>query len=150
MKCLCAQTRPRFILSSERVFLGMEFEPMLTPRKKSLHPENFPSGGSNPRRYGQRAQTLPTSYFGPIFFFSFIMTCCCEVFHALHHRKYLSCITIRGFWARMVYLDYIICLRYTILIQNARNASDMVFSLLSIIPYVPIINKHRTKQHKQK
>ena len=65
MKCMCAQTRPRFILSSERVFGGMEFEPMLTPRKKSSLPENFPTGGSNQRRWGQRAQTLPTSYSGP-------------------------------------------------------------------------------------
>ena len=65
MKCMCAQTRPRFILSSERVFWGMEFEPMLTPREKSPLPENFPRGGSNPRRCGQRAQTLPTSYSGP-------------------------------------------------------------------------------------
>ena len=65
MKCMCAQTRPRFILSSERVFGGMEFEPMLTPREKSPLSENFPRGGSNPRRCGQRAQTLPTSYSGP-------------------------------------------------------------------------------------
>ena len=35
MKCMCAQTRPRLILSSERVLGGMEFEPMLTPREKS-------------------------------------------------------------------------------------------------------------------
>ena len=63
---MCAQTRPRFILSSERVLGGMEFEPMLTPREKSRLPENFPRGGSNPRRCGQRAQTLPTSYSGPI------------------------------------------------------------------------------------
>ena len=47
MKCMCAQTRPRFILSSERVFGGMEFEPMLTPREKSPLPENFPRGGLN-------------------------------------------------------------------------------------------------------
>ena len=67
MKCMCAQTRPRFILSSERVFGGMEFEPMLTPREKSPLPENVPRGGSNPRRCGQRAQTLPTSYSGPLF-----------------------------------------------------------------------------------
>ena len=60
MKCMCAQTRPRFILSSERVFWGMEFEPMLTPKEKSPLPENVPRGGSNPRRCGQRAQTLPT------------------------------------------------------------------------------------------
>ena len=50
MKCMCAQTRPRFILSFERVFWGMEFEPMLTPREKSPLPENFPRGGSNPCR----------------------------------------------------------------------------------------------------
>ena len=34
MKCMCAPTRPRFILSSERAFGGMEFEPTLTPNKK--------------------------------------------------------------------------------------------------------------------
>ena len=66
MECMCAQTRPRFILSSERVFGATEFEPMLTPREKSPIPENFPRGGSNPRRCGQRAQTLPTSYSSPL------------------------------------------------------------------------------------
>ena len=65
MKCMCAQTRPRFILSSERVFGGMEFEPMLTPREKSPLPENVPRGGSNPRRCGQRAQALPTELLRP-------------------------------------------------------------------------------------
>ena len=65
MKCMCAQTRPRFMLSSERVFGGMEFEPMLTPREKSPLPENVPRGGSNPRRCGQRAQALPTELFRP-------------------------------------------------------------------------------------
>ena len=66
MKCMCAQTRPRFILSSERVFGGMEFEPMLTPREKSPLPKNVPRGGSNPRRCGQRAQALPTELFRPL------------------------------------------------------------------------------------
>ena len=42
MKCMCTQTRPWFILSSERVFGGMEFEPMLTPRDKSPLLENVP------------------------------------------------------------------------------------------------------------
>ena len=65
MICMYAQTRLRFILSSERVLGGMEFEPMLTPREKSPLPENFPRGGSNPRRCGQQAQTLPASYSGP-------------------------------------------------------------------------------------
>ena len=65
MKCMCAQTRPRFTLSSKRVLGGMEFEPMLTPWEKSPLPENFPRGGSNPRRCGQRAQALPTELFWP-------------------------------------------------------------------------------------
>ena len=63
MKCMCAQTRPRFILSSERVFGGLEFEPMLTPREKAPLPENVPRGGSNPQRCGQLAQALPTELF---------------------------------------------------------------------------------------
>ena len=37
MECVCALTRPGFILSSERV-LGMESEPVLTPREKSPPP----------------------------------------------------------------------------------------------------------------
>ena len=41
MKCMYAQTRPRFILSSEG-FGGMEFEPMLTPREKSPLPKMSP------------------------------------------------------------------------------------------------------------
>ena len=68
MKCMCAQTRPRFILSSEGVLGGMEFDPMLTPREKSPLPEKVPRGGSNPRRCGQRAQALPTELFRPPFF----------------------------------------------------------------------------------
>ena len=66
MKCMCAQTRPRFILSSERVFGKMGLEPMLTPTEKSPLPENVPRGGSNPWRCGQRAQALPTELFRPI------------------------------------------------------------------------------------
>ena len=65
MKCMCAQTRPRFILSSEGVLGGMEFEPMLTPREKSPLPENVPRGGSNPWHRGQRAHALPTELFRP-------------------------------------------------------------------------------------
>ena len=36
------------ILSSERVLVGMEFEPMLTPGEKSTLPESVPRGGSSP------------------------------------------------------------------------------------------------------
>ena len=39
MECVCAQTRSRFILSSEKSFGGMESEPMLTSREKSHLPE---------------------------------------------------------------------------------------------------------------
>ena len=60
-----AQTRPRFILSSERVFGGMEFEPMLTPREKSPLPKMSPEEDRTPRRCGQRAQALPTELFRP-------------------------------------------------------------------------------------
>ena len=81
MKCMCAQTRPRFILSSERVFGGMEFEPMLTPREKSPLPENVPRGGSNPRRCGQRAQALPTELFRPpSWAFTTMLSLSCAVF----------------------------------------------------------------------
>ena len=42
MKCMYAQTRPWFILLSEGVLGGMEFEPMLTPREKSPIPKTSP------------------------------------------------------------------------------------------------------------
>ena len=69
MKCMCAQYRLDLgLYSHPKVFMGIEFEPMLTPREKSPLPENFPRGGSNPRHCGQRAQSLPTSYSGPQIF----------------------------------------------------------------------------------
>ena len=47
MECMCAQTRPWFILSSERVLGGgeggMESESMLTQREKSPLPEKSSS-----------------------------------------------------------------------------------------------------------
>ena len=55
MKCMCAQTRPRFILSSERVFGGMEFEPMLTPKGK------IPSTGKFPQRRTEPAMLWTAS-----------------------------------------------------------------------------------------
>ena len=54
MKCMYAQTRPRFILSSEEVLGGMEFEPMLTPREKSPLPEEDwtrDAADSEPKHY---------------------------------------------------------------------------------------------------
>ena len=68
MNCMCAQTRPRFILSSERVLGGMEFEPMLTPREKNpLHRKISPAEDrtldavdSEPKHY-QRAIPAPPS-----------------------------------------------------------------------------------------
>ena len=65
MKCMCAQTRPRFILSSEGVLGEKEFEPMLTPREKSPLPENVPRGVSNPRHCGSEPKHYQLSYSGP-------------------------------------------------------------------------------------
>ena len=91
MKCMCAQTRPWFILSSERVFGGMEFEPMLTPREKFPVPENSPRGGSNPRRFGQRAQTLPMSYSSPLCVSSdFIVRCQLVIFRRFLPEEFPS------------------------------------------------------------
>ena len=39
MECMCTQTRPWFILSSERVLWGVESDAMLTPQEKFLLPE---------------------------------------------------------------------------------------------------------------
>ena len=69
MECMCAQTRSRFILSSERVFKKE------SPNPYELQGEKKPSigkvvlrGGWNPRRcikQDSESNTLPTSYSGP-------------------------------------------------------------------------------------
>ena len=68
MKCMYAQTRPRFILSSEGVLGGMEFEPMLTPREKSPLPKMSPEEDrtrdavdSEPKHY-QLSYSVPKAY----------------------------------------------------------------------------------------
>ena len=72
MKCMCAHTRPQFILSSERCSLGMGSEPMLTPREKLPLPEIILlRGGLNPRRcikQDSKPNTLPNELFWPLFF----------------------------------------------------------------------------------
>ena len=53
----CEQTRPRFILSSERVLGGMESEPMSTPREKSpLTENNSPQISTEPTTLHQARQ----------------------------------------------------------------------------------------------
>ena len=98
---MCAQTRPRFILSSEGVLEGMEFEPMLTPREKSPLPENVPKGGSNLRRCGQRAQALPTELFRPMILGS-IPACAVGIFSGSSHISDLKTgtpvATLPGAW----------------------------------------------------
>ena len=80
MEYMCAQTRPRFILSSR----GMESEPMLTPREESPLPETISSeedrthNAASSRttsptplnlqhciKQGNEPNTLPTSYCSP-------------------------------------------------------------------------------------
>ena len=65
MKCMYAQTRPRFILSSEGVFWGNGVWTHVNSKGKIPSTENVPRGGSNPRHCGQRAQALPTELFRP-------------------------------------------------------------------------------------
>ena len=65
MKCMCAQTRPRFILSSEGVFGGMEFEPMLTPRKKSPLPKKSPEEDRTRDTVDSEPKHYQLSYSGP-------------------------------------------------------------------------------------
>ena len=73
MECTCAKTRPRFILSFERVSGGwggeggIESEPMLTSREKSpLLEENSPQKrieSTRLRQQGQRAQHTASELF---------------------------------------------------------------------------------------
>ena len=63
MECVCAQTRPRLILSSERVVGEMESEPMLNPRKKSLLPEKkFSSEEDRIHDAASSKRVSPTDY----------------------------------------------------------------------------------------
>ena len=66
MKCMYAQTRPRFILSSERVFGGMEFEPMLTPREKSPLPKMSPEEDRTRHAVDSEPKHYQLSYSGPL------------------------------------------------------------------------------------
>ena len=65
MKCMYAQTRPRFILSSEGVFGGMEFEPMLTPREKSPLPKMSPEEDRTRDAVDSELKHYQLSYSGP-------------------------------------------------------------------------------------
>ena len=74
MECMCTQTRPRFILSTERV-LGKESKTVLTPKENSPLPGaqrwgvgggRGGRGGWNPRRCTTQdgePNTLPTGLF---------------------------------------------------------------------------------------
>ena len=62
MKCMYAQ----FILSSEGVFGGMEFEPMLTPREKSPLPKMSPEEDRTRDAVDSEPKHYQLSYSGPI------------------------------------------------------------------------------------
>ena len=66
MKCMYAQTRPRFILSSEGVLGGMEFEPMLTPREKSPLPKKSPEEDRTRDAVDSEPKHYQLSYSGPL------------------------------------------------------------------------------------
>ena len=68
---VCTDYRPRFILSSERVFLGGNGvrTHVNSKGKISSTGKKFPRGGSNPRRcitQDSEPNTLPTSYSGAV------------------------------------------------------------------------------------
>ena len=65
-----AQTRPRFILSSEGVLGGMEFEPMLTPREKSPLPKMSPEEDRTRDTVDSEPKHYQLSYSGPNFYLS--------------------------------------------------------------------------------
>ena len=65
MKCMYAQTRPRFILSSEGVLGGVEFEPMLTPREKSPLPKMSPEEDRTRDAVDSEPKHYQLSYSGP-------------------------------------------------------------------------------------
>ena len=65
MKCMYAQTRPRFILSSEGVLGGMEFESMLTPREKSPLPKMSPEEHRTRDAVDSEPKHYQLSYSGP-------------------------------------------------------------------------------------
>ena len=66
MKCMYAQTRPRFILSSKGVFGGIEFEPMLTPREKSPLPKKSPEEDRTRDAVDSEPKYYQLSYSGPL------------------------------------------------------------------------------------
>ena len=64
-----AQTRPRFMLSSEGVLGGMEFEPMLTPREKSSLPKISPEEDRTRDAVDSEPKHYQLSYSGPLICF---------------------------------------------------------------------------------
>ena len=88
MKCMYAQTRPRFILSSEGVFGGMEFEPLLTPREKSPVLKMSPEEDRTRDAVDSEPKHYQLSYSGPRFSFLsfflsffFLLCVCAHTFH---------------------------------------------------------------------
>ena len=77
MKYMYAQTRPRFILSSERVFRGMEFEPMLTPREKSPLPKLSPEEDRTHDSVDSEPKHYQLSCSGPLSQFDLVFVCIC-------------------------------------------------------------------------
>ena len=65
MKCMCAQTRPRFILSSEGVFWGNGVWTHVNSKGKISSTGKCPHRSIEPATLWQRAQALPTELFRP-------------------------------------------------------------------------------------
>ena len=91
MKCMYAQTRPRFILSSEGVFGGMEFEPMLTRREKSPLPKMSPEEDRTRDAMDSEPKHYQLSYSGPMKFHAEELNCVQENEpHVLHYAHLVT------------------------------------------------------------
>ena len=65
MKCMCAQTRPRFILSSERVLGGNGVWTHVNSKGKIPSTGKFPQRRIKPATLWTASQNTTTSYSGP-------------------------------------------------------------------------------------
>ena len=107
MKCMYAQTRPRFILSSEGVFGGMEFEPMLTPREKSPLPKMSPEEDRTRDTVDSEPKHYQLSYSGPSSSFHARLTYLCPSL-PVEHRLSTTPRHRTLFWAALVIPDQLV------------------------------------------
>ena len=144
MKCMCAQTRPRFILSSEGVFGGMEFEPMLTPREKSPLPKMSPEEDQTRDAVDSEPKHYQLSYSGPLLYFCFktkilwwipVLKCVCvDVCVCARTRVCVCvCVRIRVCVGICVFVCMCLCAHWGVLLcWHACACTDSMYTVILI------------------